>query len=64
MEQVLRDLVLQVIDLVDQVLLLLLLLVFVVVYALLQGELGLREPGQRVRVLFHVPIEAKSDVTR
>lgn len=51
--------VLEVIDLINQVLLLLLLLVFVVVDTLLEGQLWLLEPGERVRITLHESVEAR-----
>lgn len=54
-------LVLEVVDLVKKDLLLLLFLVFVVVYTLLESELGLGEPCQRIRVLDHEIVEAGNE---
>ena len=53
----LSDFVFQVINLVNKHLFLLLLLTFVVVYSLFEGELRLREPGQRIWVLLHIAVK-------
>lgn len=58
-DQVGADFVLEVVNLVNQVLLLLLLFVFVVIDALLESQLGLLEPCQRIWVAFHKAVETR-----